>query len=81
SISRPIQGAVITMPATEFYDYFALPLTISQAYEQYKIDHPQVPSDATVYIYWQVMNGDIMLTLANEHINTGEQQPNLRCLI
>ncbi|CAF3617331.1 unnamed protein product [Rotaria socialis] len=80
SISRPIQGAVITIPATDFNDHFVLPLTISQTYEQYKIDHPQIPTDGTVYIYWQIMNGDMMLTLTNEEINTGEKQPNLRCL-
>ncbi|CAF1308780.1 unnamed protein product, partial [Rotaria sordida] len=81
SISRPIQGTVITIPATEFTDYFVLPITISQAYKQYKIDHPQASNDITVYIYWQTMNGDMMLTLSNEQINTGEQQPNLHCLI
>jgi hypothetical protein len=27
------------------------------------------------------MNGDMMLTLSNEQINTGEKQPNLRCLM
>ncbi|CAF4619665.1 unnamed protein product, partial [Rotaria socialis] len=80
SISRPIQGTIITIPATDFNDPFVLPLTISQAYRQYKIDHPQISNDDTVYIYWQTMNGDMMLTLANEEINIGEQQPNLRCL-
>ena len=81
SILRPIQGFVITIPSTNFNDYFLLPLTISQAYKQYKNDHPKAPTDATVYIYWQAMNGDMMLTLSNEQINTGEPQPNLRCLI
>ncbi|CAF1213086.1 unnamed protein product [Rotaria magnacalcarata] len=81
SISRPIQGTIITIPATDFNDPFVLPLTISQAYQQYKIEHSRISTDDTVYIYWQTMNGDMMLTLANEEINTGEQQPNLRCLI
>ncbi|CAM4967698.1 unnamed protein product [Rotaria socialis] len=81
SISRPIQGTIITIPATDFNDPFVSPLTISQSYQQYKIDHPQISHDATVYIYWQTMNGDMMLTLANEQIDTDEQQPNLRCLI
>ncbi|CAF3595962.1 unnamed protein product, partial [Rotaria socialis] len=35
SISRPIQGTIITIPATDFNDPFVLPLTISQAYRQY----------------------------------------------
>ncbi|CAF4942191.1 unnamed protein product, partial [Rotaria magnacalcarata] len=81
SISRPIQGTIITIPATDFNDPFVLPLTISQAYQQYKIEHSRISTDDTVYIYWQTMNGDMMLTLANEQIDTGEQQPNLRCLI
>ncbi|CAF1327794.1 unnamed protein product [Rotaria sordida] len=81
AISRPIQGTVITIPSSEFNDHYVLPITISQAYKQYKIDHPQASNDITVYIYWQTMNGDMMLTLSNEQINTGEQQPNLHCLI
>ncbi|CAF1318052.1 unnamed protein product [Didymodactylos carnosus] len=81
STSRPVRGTVITIPSTDFTDHFVLPLTISQAYEQYKIDHPQVSADMTVYIYWQVLNGDMMLTLSNEAIDTGESQLNLRCLI
>ncbi|CAF4245688.1 unnamed protein product [Rotaria sp. Silwood2] len=81
SISRPIQGIVITIPSTEFTDNFLLPLTISQAYKQYKMSHIKVSTNVIVYIYWQVMNGDMMLTLSNEQIDTGKSQGNLRCLI
>ncbi|CAF4422869.1 unnamed protein product [Rotaria sp. Silwood2] len=81
SIIRPIQGSVITIPSINFNDHFVLPLTISQAYEQYQIDHSNVSNNITVYIYWQVMNGDMMLTLSNKQIDTGESQPDLNCLI
>src|SRR5205807_2351318 len=40
SISRPIRGAVLTIESTSLIDHFVLPLTISQAYTQYLIDHP-----------------------------------------
>ncbi|CAF3812014.1 unnamed protein product [Rotaria sp. Silwood1] len=82
SISRPIQGTIITIPSSDLTDHYVLPITISQAYKQYKVDYSNVSSDdIPFYIYWQVMNGDMMLTLSNEQINTGKQQPNLRCLI
>ncbi|CAF1256458.1 unnamed protein product [Didymodactylos carnosus] len=80
SLNGPIRGIFITIPPTEFTDHFVLPLTISQAYQQYKTNHSQVPIDIPVYIYWQVLHGDMMLTLSNEQIDTGESQPNLRCL-
>ncbi|CAF4696989.1 unnamed protein product [Rotaria sp. Silwood1] len=81
SISRPIQGIVITIPSTEFTDNYLLPLTISQAYQQYKMNHLQTSTNIIVYIYWQIMNGDMMLTLSNEQIDTGKSQSNLHCLI
>ncbi|CAF2666541.1 unnamed protein product [Rotaria sp. Silwood2] len=80
--ARPIQGTIITIPGTNFDYSFVLPLTISQAYEQYRIDHHQSPNENIAYIYWQVMNGDMMLALSNEPIELNEKhQPNLRCLI
>ncbi|CAF0771144.1 unnamed protein product [Didymodactylos carnosus] len=81
SLSRPIQGSVITIPSTDFRDHYVLPLTISQALTQYKIDHSNISNDITMYIYWQVMNGDMMLTLSNEQIDPNKQQETLKCLI
>ena len=81
SLSRPIRGFIITIPSTNFTDHFAIPLTISQSYAQYRINHPNTTSNLTIYIYWQVMNGDVMLTLSNEQIDTGQLQPKLNCLI
>jgi hypothetical protein len=81
--ARPIEGAIITIPASNFNESFALPLTISQARELYRVQHKQDPRDDIAYIYWQAINGDMMLVLSNEKIETDEtkKQPNLRCLL
>ena len=52
--ARPVRGAVITIPGNNFDGSFVLPLTISQAYEQYRIDHKKFPTQYEVYIYWQI---------------------------
>ncbi|CAF1122915.1 unnamed protein product [Rotaria sordida] len=81
SLLNPIQGVVITIPSSSFDDHYVLPLTISQAYTQYRIENHHVSKDNITYIYWKAMNGDLMLTLSNEEIDPNEKQPNLRCLI
>ncbi|CAF0743165.1 unnamed protein product [Adineta steineri] len=78
---KPIQGVVITIPSTNFKDHILLPYTISQAYIQYSNENKHTLTDKTVYIYWQAMNGDMMLILSNEQIDPNESQPNLRCLL
>ncbi|CAF1449120.1 unnamed protein product, partial [Rotaria sordida] len=80
-ISRPIQGIIMTIGSTNLIDHFVLPLTISQAFAQYQITHPRASPNITVYIYWQIMNGDMMLTLSNQQINPNKNQPDLKCLI
>ena len=82
SISTPVQGAVITVQPTHFNEHILLPLTISQAYEQYCIDHRiQSKIVMTTYIYWQVMNGDMMLSLASERIDPATSKSNVHCLV
>ncbi|CAF1126012.1 unnamed protein product [Didymodactylos carnosus] len=81
SISRPVQGIVMTIESTNLKDHYLLPLTISQAYAQYQIKHPKVSVNCKIYIYWQVMNGDMMLTLSNKQIDPNKIQNELRCLI
>ncbi|CAF3772805.1 unnamed protein product [Rotaria sp. Silwood1] len=81
SIPRSIQGFVITIPSTNFVDNLVLPLTISQAYANYCMQNPKASTDMTIYIYWQAMNGDMMLTLSNEPINSRESQSKMPCLI
>ena len=78
--SRPVRGIAITLPSTDFSDHYVLPLTISQAYAQYPFENKHRRSKDMTYIYWQVLNGDMMLTLANERIKSVGSQPNLRCL-
>ena len=82
SVSRPIQGAAITIQPTNFDEHIVLPLKISQAYEQYCADH-SVPSNTmlTTYIYWEVMNGDMMLSLSNKRIEPGADLSNVHCLV
>lgn len=76
-----VQGTVITIPSSQLEEHTVLPLTISQAFAQYCSDRPQPPTEDTVYIYWQAMHGDMMLTVSNEAIDIDKTQPNLRCLI
>ncbi|CAF3383056.1 unnamed protein product [Rotaria socialis] len=78
--SRSVEGAAITIASTDFTDYYLLPLTISQAYDQYCFAKKHPPPDQITYIYWQVSNGDMMLTLSNQIIESGQKQPRLRCL-
>ncbi|CAF1401512.1 unnamed protein product [Adineta steineri] len=79
NISR---GIVITVAASEFEEHVVSPTTISQAYHLYYLDKPQSHGGHKfTYIYWQAMNGDMMLTVANEKLIPGEQQFNLQCLV
>ncbi|CAF1117327.1 unnamed protein product [Adineta steineri] len=75
-----VQGAAITIPSIDFTDTYILPLTISQAYEQYCYANKHPPSDKTYYVYWQVVGGDMMLTLSNEPIQPEGKQAKLQCL-
>ncbi|CAF1251272.1 unnamed protein product [Didymodactylos carnosus] len=79
NISR---GIVITVAASEFGEHIILPITISQAYALYYLDKPQSKDGHEFsYIYWQAMYGDMMLTVSNEKIESGEENFNLQCLI
>ncbi|CAF2136304.1 unnamed protein product [Rotaria magnacalcarata] len=80
SLSRAVRGIAITLPSTDFTDHYVLPLTISQAYEQYRFEKNHRPRGNMTYIYWQILNGDMMLTLSNERLQSVGSQPDLRCL-
>lgn len=75
------QGFVLTIPSTNFLDHIVLPLKISQAYEYYLMNHSKTSPDMIIYIYWQVNNGDMMLTLSNEQINSDQTASKMPCLI
>lgn len=80
--SKPLRGAFITIPGTTFNDSYLLPVTISQVRTQYEIEHQKPPVDDTAYVYWQVMNGDMILALSTKPIEGSDGDPaNARCLI
>ena len=77
------RGFVITIPGTGFDNHIVLPMTITQSYDLYCLNtgQPATKIEST-YIYWQAMDGDMMLTVSNEKIDpNGKDQPNLQCLI
>jgi hypothetical protein len=79
--ARPIQGTIITIPGSKCIENVILPLTISQAYEHYRIENQENPSNNIVYIYWQAINGNMMLVLSNEALDHEKDQTHLSCLI
>ncbi|CAF2714671.1 unnamed protein product [Rotaria sp. Silwood2] len=77
---RPIRGTAITLASVDFTDHYVLPITISQAYDQYCLSKKHRPPHNSFIIYWQSIGGDMMLTLSNEPIESREKQKYLRCL-
>jgi hypothetical protein len=78
-----IQGAfIVTLPSSHFKDYIIIPMTISQSYNQYKSTQTSSTDlSNSIYIYWEAFNGDMMLTLTNQIIDTNSfEQNNLQCL-
>ncbi|CAF1275696.1 unnamed protein product [Rotaria magnacalcarata] len=83
-ISKPgtTNGIVITTPASKFEEQIVLPVTISQSRILYCLDRAQTSHNLElIYIYWQAMNGDLILTISNETINPEKDQTKLRCLV
>ncbi|UJR15140.1 hypothetical protein I4U23_002105 [Adineta vaga] len=76
-----LKGTIITVPSTNLDDHYVLPLTISQAYEQYSFERSNPSRNNITYIYWKALHGDMMLTLSSEKIDPMEKQTHLRCLI
>ncbi|CAF2051417.1 unnamed protein product [Rotaria magnacalcarata] len=75
-------GIVITTPASKFEEQIVLPVTISQSRILYCLDRAQTSHNLElIYIYWQAMNGDLILTISNETINPEKDQTKLRCLV
>ncbi|UJR12850.1 hypothetical protein I4U23_017024 [Adineta vaga] len=80
-ISRSIRGFTFTIPSSKFRTHLLLPLTISQAFTQYRTDRAQSSKDNTMFIYWQAMSGDMMLTLSNEKNASDKNSANSRSFI
>ena len=79
-----LQGMIITLPASRFYEHVSLPMTVRQSCELF--NHNKSKSDPRhqpemTLIYWQAMYGDMMVTLFTEPIYCTKKQTNIRCLI
>ena len=79
--SKIAEGFIITLPAMLFDDHYALPLTIQQAYAQYRLQHSHTTKSDTVYIYWKASFGEMMLTLTDSPIDFNDKTSGLRSLI
>ncbi|CAF3596921.1 unnamed protein product [Rotaria socialis] len=79
---KHFRGFSLTLAPSQCMDHTALPLTISDAYDQYcRIHKRSSHDDKNIYIYWEAMYGDMMLTLSDEPINPHVSQPHIRCLV
>lgn len=77
-----LQGTIITIPGSKFEDHIVQPLTISGSYNLYLLNHDRAPHKPEyTYIYWQIIYGDMMLTIANQKLIPNKTQSNLQCLI
>ncbi|CAF1560009.1 unnamed protein product, partial [Adineta ricciae] len=81
SIARPLRGFIFTLSPSNFETHTLLPLTISQAFAQYRSDRTQSSRDNTTIIYWQAMGGDMMLTLSSDKDESDKNRTSSRSLI
>ncbi|CAF1178661.1 unnamed protein product [Rotaria sordida] len=79
--AKHFRGFVLTLAPNQFTDHIVLPLTINDAHNQYLRIHKQSSNSNVVYIYWETMYGDMMVTLSDEPIIPDEKQPHIRCLV
>ena len=77
------RGIVITIPGTRFAQHIVLPMTITQSYNLYCLNKGQPRTNIeSTYIYWQAMDGDMMLTLTNAKLKpSGKDDSSLQCLV
>jgi uncharacterized protein (TIGR02452 family) len=71
-------GTIITLPASNLTQYICIPITISQSFYQYQTTNHQ--SD-NIFIYWQAIGGDMMLTISEHQIDSSRDQSNNPCLM
>ncbi|CAF1302379.1 unnamed protein product [Rotaria sp. Silwood1] len=80
--SQITHDIAVTIPASKFEELIVLPITISQSNTLYCLDKAQTSNNPELTcIYWQAMNGDMMLTISNEEISPDKDPSNLQCLI
>ncbi|CAF1593299.1 unnamed protein product, partial [Adineta ricciae] len=79
-----LQGTMITLPPSHFKGYVMLPITISQSFYNYhRTNKKDVEDDnkrSSIWIYWEAMHGDMMVTISNSPIIAGRRQEYIRCL-
>lgn len=69
------EGTWITIPFSRFVEQIVNPMTISQSFEKSQ------STSNSIYIYWEALGGDLMLTLTNQLIDISTMdQPDLQCL-
>ncbi|CAF3353340.1 unnamed protein product [Rotaria socialis] len=79
--TRHLHGSVLTLAPSAFTDHIMLPPTIGQARTQYLRTHKQSSNSDDIYIYWETMYGDMMVTLSDERIDPDKTQPDIQCLV
>ncbi|UJR32654.1 hypothetical protein I4U23_020114 [Adineta vaga] len=79
--SSYLYGTVITLAPSRFTEHVVLPVTVNKACDQYRRNHKRTTDLDDIYIYWQTMYGDMMLTLSNEPFDPKIKQTNIRYLV
>jgi hypothetical protein len=75
-----IHGTFVTLPSSHFRNHIIIPMTISQSFNQYKsTQSSSTDLSNSIYIYWEALNGGMMLTLSNRMIDTNFEN-DLQCL-
>ena len=72
------RGTIVTLPANHFGQFITAPMTISQSFHQH---HSSKTPQDTVFIYWQALGGDMMLTLSQKAIEIDKDQSGSRSLL
>ena len=74
-------GATITLPPSHMTEYVTLPFTLTQAYDQYRQNYKQGPLSDEIYIYWQAMQGDMMVVLSTDPIDPNKHTKYIQSLV
>ncbi|CAM4788960.1 unnamed protein product [Rotaria magnacalcarata] len=78
---QELSGIVITLPPSHFLEHVPLPYTIEQIYDYYIQSQNQNSISDEIYIYWQAMYGDMMLTLSTEPLASIDNRQRTKCLV
>ena len=83
NMGRPmkLRGTVITLPPSDFQKSVCLPFTITRIFDHYRQNSKSDSISEDVFIYWQAMSGDMMLTLSSRSLNSCADSSDNQCLI